>query len=454
MSKKNKNTVKIPLALKLIIQSLPELAYAFSKDGRLVAWNKNIEVGSGYSKEELNKLSISDFVQGSDKERVLDKFSKIVADGNGEEQIIEFSVRSKSGNLFPVIGLRTLIVLSGKEYFIGIAVRKTKTDTKEEFSNQIDKITHLKNQMEAYYSKIEEMKHAQILLEQKTFFNAKDFNSKLINSLPGIFYVYEKVGDDFFLKRWNNNLEFNLGYLGDELLNMQPHQLFTEKEFIKVKKAIKQIFSTGNAQLKANITHKSGRQIPYLYQGYKFEDEGRLYFMGSGVDISFQQSLEQKQKRQEKEKRKAQKLLDANKRELVATALEISRTNKTIEYALSRIDDILLNYTKSETETYNNLINIKNDLTIQIKEQDNWGIFKLRFTDVHKDFFDKLKTQHHKLTKSELKFCAYLRINLSSSQISSVLNVSNEAIRKTRYRVRKKLDLSPKESLEDYIAKF
>ena len=142
MSKKNKNTVKIPLALKLIIQSLPELAYAFSKDGRLVAWNKNIEVGSGYSKEELNKLSISDFVQGSDKERVLDKFSKIVADGNGEEQIIEFSVRSKSGNLFPVIGLRTLIVLSGKEYFIGIAVRKTKTDTKEEFSNQIDKITH------------------------------------------------------------------------------------------------------------------------------------------------------------------------------------------------------------------------------------------------------------------------------------------------------------------------
>ena len=274
MSKKKKEISEVPLSLKLIIQGLPELGYAFSKEGRLVAWNKNIEVGSGYSKEQLSNLSILDFVRQPDKEKVQSEFYKIFANVDGEEQILEFSVQSKSGNAFPVIGLRTQIVLDGKEYFIGIAVRKNKIYTEEDFSNQRNKISYLKNQLEDYYSKIEEMKHAQILLEQRTFFNGKDFNIKLINSLPGHFYMYEKVGDKFFLRRWNKNHETSLGYAKEELLNIQPHQLFTEKEYIKVEKSINQLFSTGSVQMKVKMTHKSGRQIPYFIESYIFEDKG------------------------------------------------------------------------------------------------------------------------------------------------------------------------------------
>ncbi len=48
MSKKD--IPEVPLLLRLLIQSLPELAYAVSREGKLVAWNKNIEIGSGYSK--------------------------------------------------------------------------------------------------------------------------------------------------------------------------------------------------------------------------------------------------------------------------------------------------------------------------------------------------------------------------------------------------------------------
>ena len=235
---------------------------------------------------------------------------------------------------------------------------------------------------------------------------------------------------------------------------MQPYQFFTKKEYIKVEKAIMQVFTTGVTQVKAPIIHKDGRQIPYIYQAYVFEDKGRKYFLGVGMDTSEQDALERRHQRQEREKRKAQKILDENKRELVATALEISRTSKTIEYALQRIDDILLNYTESETDICNNLIHVKNDLKLQIKGQDNWEIFKLRFTEVHKDFFGRLKINYPALTKSELKFCAYLRINLTSSQIASALNISNEGIKKTRYRIRKKLNLTRKDSLEDYIGKF
>ena len=88
------------------------------------------------------------------------------------------------------------------------------------------------------------------------------------------------------------------------------------------------------------------------------------------------------------------------------------------------------------------------------QKSDNWEIFKQKFSAVHKDFFDKLEAAHPGLTKTELKFCAYLRIRMNSAQIASVLNISKEAIRKNRYRIRKKFVMETSDSLEEYINRF
>ena len=336
MSEKEKDNPKVPLLLRLLIQSLPELAYVFSKEGKLVAWNKNIEVGSGYSKEELNSISISDFVLGSDKEKVHNKFSEVFSGGVRGEQIIEYSVQSKSGSVFPVIGLRSLMVLGGQEYFIGIAVSKSKINKGEEkASDQFVEIKNLKNQLKEHYIKVENMMRSEIQ------FNTKAFNSKLINSMPGIFYAYEKVGGKFFLKKWNKNYTIDLGYPNDELLNMEPHQFFSKKEYEKAGKAIMNVFIIGSVQVELYTTHKNGKQIPYFYQGYHFEDKGKTYFMGVGIDISSRYALEKEKKQQQIEKQKAKEILDENKRELIATALQISKTGKIIKNTLKHIDILL-----------------------------------------------------------------------------------------------------------------
>ena len=450
-----KDIPEVPFSLEKIIKGMPECAYVFSNDGKLLAWNKSVEILSEYSADELKNIFVSELIYKDDMERVVEKFVEILTGGDDKERLIEYRIQVKSGKVIPVIAIRSLLVVDGNKYLVGILIdiSKIKND-KEKLNTQIAEINLVKKQLQDYYHGIEKLNQAEIELKDRLFFNAKEFSNKLINSLPGIFYVYEKVGDKFFLKRWNKNLESNLGYSGKELLNMQPYQFFTKKDYVKVEQAIMEIFTNGTTQIKAPIIYKDGRQVPYFYQAYIFEDKGKLFFMGVGLDMSIQDALERKHQRQEREKRKAQKILDENKRELVATALEISRTSKTIEYALSRIDDILENHTESGTEICNNLILVKNDLKLQIKGQDNWEIFKLRFTEVHKDFFGRLKINYPSLTKSELKFCAYLRINLTSSQISSVLNISNEGIKKTRYRIRKKLNLMRNSSLEDYIAKF
>lgn len=457
MTKTIKNIPKVPFSIETIIQGMPENAYIFSKEGKLLTWNKNLEITTGFSKDEMKNKFVSEFIYEPDKERVVKKFMEILAEADDNERTIEYNIQTKSGRIIPILALRSLVIIEGQEYIIGIAIdiSKLKKD-KEKLDTHIAEIIHFKNQLQNYYRKIEKMNQAEIELKEKLFLNAKNFNNKLINNIPGIFYLYEKIGDKFFLKKWNKNYSTDLGYPDDEILNMQPHQFFTKKEFKKAEKAIQHIFTTGSARVEIYTAHKNGKQIPYFYQGCHFEDKGKTFFMGVGIDISSRYALEKEKKQQQIEKHNANEKLDENKRELIATALQISKTGTIIKNTLKHIDKLLEKQTEIDpkTEICNDLINIRNELNFQISQQNNWEVFKLRFTKVHKGFFNNLKKEHPTLTRSELKFSAYLRIHLSSSEISSVLNVTYEAIKKSRYRIRKKLDLSTKDSLEKYISKF
>ena len=453
MNPVDKNFSVVPFSLDKIIKGMPEHAYIFSKEGKLLTWNKNLEFLTGFSEDELKNMFVSELINKDDKERVLEKFLEIISDGNDTERVIEYNIKTKSNKVIPILAMRSLVVLDSVEYVIGIAIdlRKVKDD-KEKLNYQINEINKLKNQLQSHYKMIERMNQSEMVLKEKLSVNAKEFSNKLINSLPGIFYMFEKVGDDFFLKRWNDNFVTSLGYAEEDLFDLQPRIFFTPKEFVKIEKAFLDIFDTGSTRVKSHIIKRNGEIIPYFLETYIFENKESLYFMGVGLDVSIQHNLEKKHKKQEVEKLQAKEVLDANKRELVTTALHISRTNKTIEYTLKRIDEIIKK-TPGKGVCID-LNHIKNDLKLQSTEQDNWEIFNLRFREVHKGFFDTLKNLHPTLTKSELRFCAYLRIHLSSSQISSVLSISNEGIKKSRYRIRKKLNLSPKDSLEDYISKF
>ena len=42
-------------------------------------------------------------------------------------------------------------------------------------------------------------------------------------------------------------------------------------------------------------------------------------------------------------------------------------------------------------------------------------------------------------------------MNLSSKKIANILNISNDGIKKARYRLRKKLNLATEDSLQEFI---
>ncbi len=286
------------------------------------------------------------------------------------------------------------------------------------------------------------------------------FIDKILNSLPGIFYLYEKSGDTFLLKKWNKNHVTLLGYSDDELFNKRPEDFFDEENVTIIEKGLTDIFSSkGSVQVKADILTKSNQKIPYLFEGYYFEDRGKLFFLGVGMDISMQSKIQsdmmhyaELSRLQNIEKSKLNEQLQLKKRELVAYALEISKTRDVVSEALKNMSEL-------QTKHGDNLLLSEVNLLLHNMEKANssnlsWETFMQQFTEIHRDFFTTLKEICPALTKSELKFCALLRIQMSSAQIASALNVTSEAIKKTRYRIRKKIELDSKASLEDYLLKI
>ncbi|RZK01753.1 MAG: transcriptional regulator, partial [Flavobacterium sp.] len=87
------------------------------------------------------------------------------------------------------------------------------------------------------------------------------------------------------------------------------------------------------------------------------------------------------------------------------------------------------------------------------KIDENWEHFAHHFDKVHSDFLVLLKARYPSLTASELKLCAYLRMNLSNKEIAQLVNISIRGVEIARYRLRKKLGLSKEMNLFEFLLK-
>jgi len=73
------------------------------------------------------------------------------------------------------------------------------------------------------------------------------------------------------------------------------------------------------------------------------------------------------------------------------------------------------------------------------------------FDKANNDFLKILKETFPLLTPTDLKLCAYLRLNLSTKAIAELLNLSLRGVESSRYRLRKKLNLEGEVSLTDFL---
>ncbi len=166
--------------------------------------------------------------------------------------------------------------------------------------------------------------------------------------------------------------------------------------------------------------------------------------------------LKEKRNREEKEKEliqlKNDKLsseLSLKSQKLASSAMGIIRKNEfllSLKDKLKKQKDALgIRY---PDKYYNDIITKIDD---NISGQDDWQMFESNFEQAHETFLINIKSSYPDLTPSDLRLCAYLRINLSSKEIAPLLGITVRAVENHRYRVRKKLGLSANDNLIDFI---
>jgi tetratricopeptide (TPR) repeat protein len=101
----------------------------------------------------------------------------------------------------------------------------------------------------------------------------------------------------------------------------------------------------------------------------------------------------------------------------------------------------------------------KQDMQEQLKEDvidslfldGDKEVFGYYFEDQHKGFYEALKKHAPSLTNNDLRLCSLTRMRLSLKETAEILNLSVDAVKSGRYRVRKKLNLEADENLSDFL---
>lgn len=107
---------------------------------------------------------------------------------------------------------------------------------------------------------------------------------KLLDSLPGIFYLY--TYPELRLVRWNKNHETLLGYNSGEIKNRSIMDWHVPEAKKAVIQAIDIVMEKGQNTIESPLLTKEGHAIPFLMTGVKLEVPGQTYLMGVGVDIT------------------------------------------------------------------------------------------------------------------------------------------------------------------------
>jgi len=87
----------------------------------------------------------------------------------------------------------------------------------------------------------------------------------------------------------------------------------------------------------------------------------------------------------------------------------------------------------------------------QISDHNSWDEFAYHFDQVHSGYLKKLSENNVKLSPREIKLASFLRMNMSTKEISKLLNISDRGVELARYRLRKKLNLSRDQNLVEYL---
>lgn len=143
--------------------------------------------------------------------------------------------------------------------------------------------------------------------------------------------------------------------------------------------------------------------------------------------------------------------VETKNNELMSKAVQMAHKNELLSGIKDNLESIK---TATEAERLKSLRSLTRTLETEIENKESWEQFLLYFDQVNRNFITELQAKHPNLTQNDLRMCALTRLNMSNREIATLLNISIQGVEKSRYRLKKRLDLTVDDDLSQYLVSF
>jgi ligand-binding sensor domain-containing protein/DNA-binding CsgD family transcriptional regulator len=136
-------------------------------------------------------------------------------------------------------------------------------------------------------------------------------------------------------------------------------------------------------------------------------------------------------------------------KELANQTMGLVQKNKLLIHIADELQFIhnLIKNDSAKTKIYS----LKKRIRKEIDNKQQNKIFETHFDEVHGDFFKRLNEKYPNLSPNDLRLCAFIRMNLTTQEIATILNISYRGAEISRYRLRKKLELTRDINLSTFL---
>jgi ligand-binding sensor domain-containing protein/DNA-binding CsgD family transcriptional regulator len=179
----------------------------------------------------------------------------------------------------------------------------------------------------------------------------------------------------------------------------------------------------------------------------KRQEALRIKLQKEKEDQLKEEALLSEKKLMELEKEKLEGEVKYKSRQLANSTMAIIKKNEV----LIEIKEAIDKGKKGKGQEVDALQKVLKIINRNLTGDEDWQVFESNFDQAHEHFLKNLKKRYPALTPKDLRFCAYLRMNISSKEIASLLNLSVRGVEIRRYRLRRKLDLPHDKNLVEFM---
>lgn len=176
-----------------------------------------------------------------------------------------------------------------------------------------------------------------------------------------------------------------------------------------------------------------------------------LFILLIVISFAFQQFKRAQELRKREVKLQFEREMELKDKQVIRTHVQHSERVMHMHEGLNKMAMI----TKS-MESPENVDSLELEITklsrkINLNVDKEWEDFKLHFEKVHNSFFKELNKRYPQLSSNDEKILAYIKVNMSTSQIAGLLNVQDSTIHTKKYRLRKKMKLPKNADIKKYL---